>query len=558
MAKVLLADDEEALRLMFGRQLRRAGHTVTVAEDGQAAADLLMQEDFDVVVSDMKMPRLDGMGLLARASEIAPTTEFIILTGHGNMENAVQAFKTGNLFDYLLKPLNDIHELDGVVDRAVERRFLRAENGRLVKELKARVDELEESRQKLTFLAERDGLTGLLNHRTVHVRLEATLYAQPASKSIEAIGNEIRNEANTNWAEADREEQKEEQKAQATAPVAVIQMDMDGFKRLNDTYGHPTGDEILRHVACALQASCPPAGFIGRCGGDEFIIVCPGMDAQQAENVAEDVRAYLHRHPFINPEGTPLPLQLCFGISDTESVSRSPIELVAAADAALYASKRQGGNAVTLHLDRAAPQNGQNLEGTAYTILEGLVTTIGHKDQYTKLHSEHMTGFALALTEALGCSEEMYGVVRIAGLLHDVGKIGVPDSILRKPGKLTAEEYEIMKTHVSLSAAIIHGLPNLPDILDAVANHHERWDGKGYPRGVSGEQIPYLGRIMAIADAFSAMTLDRPYRAGMSTEMALAEIGRGAGAQFDPRLARVFVDTMCAGQNGQAKMDKAA
>ena len=118
MIRVLLADDEEALRLLMSRQLRRAGYEVTVVEDGQAAAELLEKETFNVIVSDMKMPRLDGMGLLEIATRIAPTTEFIILTGHGNMENAVHAFKTGNVFDYLLKPLNDIRELDAVVERA--------------------------------------------------------------------------------------------------------------------------------------------------------------------------------------------------------------------------------------------------------------------------------------------------------------------------------------------------------------------------------------------------------------------------------------------------------
>src|SRR5919205_3536294 len=168
MAKVLLADDEEGLRLMMSRQLRRAGHEVTQAEDGMAAAALLEQESFDVVVSDMKMPRLDGMGLLARAKELAPEVEFIILTGHGSMENAVEAFKTGNVFDYLLKPLEDIRELDAVVSRAVERRQLRAENRRLVAELEARIQELEEARQKLADLADRDGLTGLFNHRAIH------------------------------------------------------------------------------------------------------------------------------------------------------------------------------------------------------------------------------------------------------------------------------------------------------------------------------------------------------------------------------------------------------
>src|SRR5262245_51032590 len=124
MARVLLADDEEVLRLTVGRQLRRAGHDVTVAEDGMEAVAFLEREIFDVVVSDMKMPRLDGMGLLAKARELAPDVEFIIMTGHGSMENAVEAFKTGNVFDYLLKPLNDIFELNAVVARAVERRNL--------------------------------------------------------------------------------------------------------------------------------------------------------------------------------------------------------------------------------------------------------------------------------------------------------------------------------------------------------------------------------------------------------------------------------------------------
>src|SRR5215813_8172089 len=131
MAKVLLVDDEEALRIMMGRQLRRGGYEVALAEDGQVAAELLERETFDVVISDMKMPRLDGMGLLARAKELAPDTEFVILTGHGNMENAIEAFKTGNVFDYLPKPLADIQELDGVVARVLEGRFLRSAGRRL-------------------------------------------------------------------------------------------------------------------------------------------------------------------------------------------------------------------------------------------------------------------------------------------------------------------------------------------------------------------------------------------------------------------------------------------
>jgi len=533
MTKVLLADDEEALRLMMGRQLKRAGYDVTLAEDGQAAADLLSSDTFDVIVSDMKMPRMDGMGLLAQAARIAPTTEFIILTGHGTMENALHAFKTGNVFDYLLKPLEDIRELDAVVERAAERRRLRmenirltqelelqAENQRLVVELESRVQELEEAKRKLACLAERDGLTGLYNHRTIHDKLAGLFREAPEEL------------------------------------LSLILMDMDGFKKLNDTYGHPVGDQALRHLANSLQSVCGESALLGRCGGDEFMIVLVGLPAPEAAAVADSIRHHLKTEPFRNPEGTPIPLHLCFGIADTVRVEGAFHTLIAAADAALYQGKKNGGNAVTLHLVTTGELPA--VTGTAFDVLDSLVTAIDHKDQYTKAHSLDMTNHALFLAQALGCSEETYNIVRVAGLLHDVGKIGVPDGILQKPGRLTPDEYEIMKKHVTLSALIIHDLPRLPDILDAVACHHERWDGGGYPNGLKGEEIPHLGRVMAIADAFSAMTLDRPYRMGMSLDEALAEMERGSGTQFDPDLVALFIQRMREGQAEEQRLPKAA
>ena len=507
MAKILLADDEEGLRTMMGRQLRRAGHEVTLAVDGREAADLLQDNTFDVVVSDMKMPRMDGMGLLDHAKRIAPDTEFIILTGHGNMENAIEAFKTGNVFDYLLKPLDDIFELDGAVERAAERRFLRHENVRLVGELRNRVEELEVARQQLAELADHDGLTGLLNHRAIHARLQ---------EALDSTDN---------------------------TTVSVMMLDLDRFKRLNDTYGHPVGDQALRHIANALRARCDDRALLGRCGGDEFMIALPGVTAEEAADLADAIKAHIAAEPFLNPEGTALPLQICFGIADDRTIGRSPLSLIAAADAALYAGKESGGNSVRVHGLTLVDTDAMTIKST-FDVFAGLINTIDLKDRYTRHHSEHMTAFALQIARAAGCSEETYNVMRIAGLLHDVGKIGIPDAILRKPGKLTADEYEVMKGHVTLSALIIHGLPHMNDILDAVANHHERWDGKGYPQGLVGEQIPFLGRIMAIADAYSAMTLDRPYRAALNTDAALAEIERGMGTQFDPTLAQLFIDTI--------------
>ncbi len=504
MAKILLTDDEEGLRLLLGRQLRRGGHDVVLACDGMEAAGLLAEQEFDLIVSDMKMPRLDGMGLLEKAKSIAPNTEFIILTGHGNLENAVEAFKTGNVFDYLLKPLDDITELNAVVDRAIERRHLKTENDRLVGELQAKVSDLEHARARLAHLAERDGLTGLLNYRTIHQKLTEALSLRDS--------------------------------------VAICLMDMDSFKMLNDTYGHPVGDEILKHVSSLLSRVCGNSVLVGRCGGDEFLMVYPDGSGSDACKIADQIRKALIEHPFVNPEGTALPIKLCFGVADSAVTGRSSVSLLAAADAALYESKHHGGDRVTLHMVEYDEE--QKPTHNAYTVLDGLVTAVDHKDKYTRAHSEHMTEFALQLARTMGMSDATLEIVRIAGLLHDVGKIGVPDSVLRKPGKLTNDEYEVMKTHVTLSAAIIHGLPHLSDILDAVAHHHERWDGKGYPFGKKGEEIPLLGRIMAVADAFSAMTLDRPYRAGLPVEVALQEILNGAGSQFDPELARTFVSAM--------------
>jgi diguanylate cyclase (GGDEF)-like protein/putative nucleotidyltransferase with HDIG domain len=506
MAKVLLADDEEGLRLVMARQLRRSGHEVTVAEDGLVALEALQRETFDVVVSDMKMPRLDGMGLLARSSAIAPDTEFIFLTGHGSLESAVEAFKTGHVFDYLLKPLEDINEIDRVVKRAVERRFLRSENNRLVEELTQQVRSLEEARKQLTFMADHDGLTTLYNHKAIHRILDELLL----DRALESI--------------------------------AIMMIDMDGFKLVNDTHGHLLGDQVLRHLSRALNDSCDETDIIGRCGGDEFMIILPSKTTKSAAITAAAIKSHLAQDPFHAPDGSRLPLALCCGISDTETAGHSSASLVSAADAALYEGKHLGGDHVTLHMSREDDTTGSETHN--FDILDGLVTAIDHKDHYTKRHSEDVTEYALKIVSALGLSGETLHAVRVAGLLHDIGKIGVPDFILRKPGKLTAGEYEVMKGHVTLSALIIHGLPRMNDILDAVSNHHERWDGQGYPRGVAENEIPLLGRVMAIADAFSAMTTSRPYRAAMSVDEALIEIEKGAGTQFDPELAALFVGEM--------------
>ena len=171
----------------------------------------------------------------------------------------------------------------------------------------------------------------------------------------------------------------------------------------------------------------------------------------------------------------------------------------------------------------------------------GLVVAIDRKDRYTKLHSEDVAAYALFLADRLGLADDERASLRIAALLHDVGKIGIPDDVLRKPGRLTPYEFEIVKQHVALGDLIVRDVPDVAHIREGVRYHHERWDGNGYMLGLAGENIPLIARILAVADAFSAMTTSRPYRKAVATERALDELRAVAGTQLDASLVEAFV-----------------
>jgi len=179
-----------------------------------------------------------------------------------------------------------------------------------------------------------------------------------------------------------------------------------------------------------------------------------------------------------------------------------------------------------------------------------LTAAINTKDHYTFNHSKNVAYYASELGYACGLNDDSVEIIREAALLHDIGKIGIPESILNKPGRLTPEEYEIMKTHVENSVGIIRNLPSLDYVIPAVIGHHERWDGKGYPRRIAGEDIPLAARILCIADAFDAMISSRSYKNSYSVAYALSEIEKNAGTQFDPKLVEIFVRLV---RNGEIK-----
>jgi diguanylate cyclase (GGDEF)-like protein len=358
--------------------------------------------------------------------------------------------------------------------------------------------------RRLRSLSESDPLTGLANHR----------------KLYEFLAHE--------QARAER----------YGSHFSLVMLDIDEFKLLNDTHGHPAGDAILRQVGTLLTEQTRAADVVGRYGGDEFLLVLPETTAAEAGLFAEKLRAALVANPYVTTAGEQIPIRASFGIAAYPEDVPDANGLVALADANLYASKRRGGDAITgVEEERSL----REAEGGTFSLFESLVTAVDNKDRYTRRHSEEVTEYALAISRALGLSEESQRVLRVAALLHDVGKIGIPDRILRKPGRLSEGEYEVVKGHPLLAETIIAAIPDVEEIRAAVASHHERYDGDGYPHGLAKDAIPLLGRIMAVADTYSAMTTDRPYRKALSREEAIAELHACSGTQFDPEIVETFI-----------------
>lgn len=412
----------------------------------------------------------------------------------------------------LLRLSADVKAIRGSSDTSARVRVAgRDELGALGDEINSLLEALETSQKELSeqyeearTLADRDSVTGLLNHRAFFRRMEEEIVRSQRT--------------NEQW--------------------SLLIIDLDNFKFFNDLYGHPVGDDVLREVGDLLRRHARGYDAFARHGGDEFSGILPHTGKEGAVAFAERVRASLGEKPYPVGDGESVPIYLSFGIATYPEDGRDINTLIATADTNLYSSKQLGGDSITFE---ELLGEEQNPKAGGFGILEGLVTAVDNKDHYTRRHSEDVTSYALALGRELGLEDEECRTLRIAGLLHDVGKIGVPDYILRKPGSLDAEEYAILKQHALLGELIVKELPNIHAVQTAISAHHERFDGAGYPRGLAETEIPLLGRILAVADAYSAMTTNRPYRKAMTPEQAEAELRKVAGTQLDPELVRIFL-----------------
>lgn len=318
---------------------------------------------------------------------------------------------------------------------------------------------------------------------------------------------------------------------------AITMVDLDNFKAFNDTFGHPAGDQLLRDTAKTLTAACRKTDRVGRYGGDEFILLLPETNADQAGALADRIQAsFAGLAVHGNQPRVPVSLSIGIAVYPFDSAVRQ--DLIKAADQALYQAKRQGGGRARVAGGSVARAQAGAENPVAH--LESLIGVVDSRTGFSRDHAELSARYAALLARHLGLPEETQQAARLAGLLHDVGNIGVPAELLSRGGPLSPDEYEVVKQHVILSEMLIEQVPHVADVVQAVIHHHERWDGGGYPRGLRGEQIPLLGRLMMVVSAYAAMVAPRPYRDARDAEEALAELVKGAGRQFDPALVAVM------------------
>jgi diguanylate cyclase (GGDEF)-like protein/putative nucleotidyltransferase with HDIG domain len=322
-------------------------------------------------------------------------------------------------------------------------------------------------------------------------------------------------------------------------------LDLDSFKSFNDNYGHLAGDRILRQVGRIIKVTIRTADQAFRYGGDEFAILLPQTTIEDAIQVTERVREKIAAEV----ESGKIQITASIGLASWPADGVGHTDIIAAADLTLYRAKRSGGNQSYSASGTLLPSGfmesitdtGGSVDSKAFNAVYDLAGTVDARNQYTRHHSRKVTEYALALAETLNLKTAEMSRLETCALLHDIGKIGISDEILNKPGELTAEEWEAVKVHPQVGAAIVGRVPQFAPCVPGILHHHEWYDGSGYPKGLKGDEIPLEARILAIADAFTAMTSERPPSDTLTYEKALEEIKQGAGKQFDPYLVENFL-----------------
>lgn len=500
--RVLVVDDEKFIRDILADFLGMEGYEVRTAEDGVAALHEISRQAYDVVISDLKMPKMGGIELLDEIAKRSPNVLTVIMTGFGTVETAIDAMKRG-AYDYVLKPFK-VEEVVHIIQRALEKQRLSAENLRL--------------REAVSLYKVSEAIAASLSLDEVMATVCDTAL------------HEIRADLVSTWLD-DGE---------------------GGFFERNRLVAPPRGSVLPPPFdPLAPDAPARPEPTVANAETTQPII---------NEVDPESVRAHLSVDPTLLEhggrgarffrEGQGKPTQSVMAVP-LRAGGQSP-RLIGWILAASFTPGRRFdegqrkllsivGSRAAAAIDNARLY--EDLKATFKQTIQGLARALDQLDRYTAGHSDRVAMYATMLAIKLELPAELVEIVRQSALMHDIGKIGCVLN-LNKPGKLTTEDYEMFKKHPTFGRDILEPIKFLQPLIPGVHLHHERWDAKGYPLGLGGNDIPLIARIVAVADTYDAMTSDRAYRRALPHEVAVAEIQRCSGSQFDVNVAYAFLEAI--------------
>jgi diguanylate cyclase (GGDEF)-like protein/PAS domain S-box-containing protein len=418
--------------------------------------------------------------------------------------NAAPIITTGNRHRGVLVTFRDVTHIEEH----------RAQLESMLAMLQSSRDEISRKNRELEVLATQDALTGCLNRRAFFERLEQA------------------------WVQARTRQQ----------PLACLMVDVDHFKNVNDTYGHQTGDQVLRKISETLRKLVGSGQFVARYGGEEFCILLPGSTIEETQRFSDRLLDAVRAIRLSNPADVRLSVSV--GASERGLGAEDPQALINQADMALYAAKRTGRDRQVTYreelanmkgVDAGRPAEPKPAQGVPFQAVSSLVAALSFRDHYTANHSRRVADLCVLVGEGLLSHHQTY-MLEMAALLHDIGKIGIPDHVLHKPGPLTDEEWRLMGRHEQIGVEIVESAFNCQSLTEIIRLHGAYFNGTGrVGGGIVGESLPIGARLLAIADSYDAMVSDRIYRAGRPPELAFAELRRCAGSQFDPDLVEHFI-----------------
>lgn len=483
--RILVADDEKVIREILSDFLTMEGFVVRTVDNGLAALEELERRSYNLLICDLKMPQMGGLELLSKINELGINVLAIMMTGYGTVETAIDAMKNG-AYDYILKPFK-VEDVVHVVRRGLDRQRLQTENIRLKEAL------------SLYKLSEAVSQSLSLDH-VLELVTEAT---------VEELSADL---------------------------VTLL---------LEDREGYQTFSERMRRFAPGYE------DLVGTISVEE-LLRCYSRDQPLLVHGSKANRFFVQvpkDHPIVSFCSIPLIIKnRVVGMLNAYSFTRGQkftegqrkmLSILGNRTAMSIENARLYENLLVTNRNLEAAN--ESLEENFRQSIVGFANALEESDQYTRGHSERVAYYARLIAEGMGLSADEVDTVVLSAQVHDIGKIGIPTEKLNKPGRLTDEEFALLKTHPEKGKRILEPIPFLRKLVPGAYCHHEAFDGNGYPQRLKGEEIPLLGRIIAVADAWDAMTSDRAYRKALSFEVAIAEVERCAGTQFDPAIAEVFL-----------------